>query len=105
MKSQQTGSEIPPDKGADVLALIIRCPKCQTQRAFRVNNGFMLVVTRKSSGAEYSTACDVCKYRFNVQLVWTKRHKNWVSERIVFKKIVTVEDDFGMTKQEGGKEI
>jgi hypothetical protein len=47
----------------------------------------------------------VCKYRFNVQLVWTKRHKNWVSERIVFKKIVTVEDDFGMTKQEGGKEI
>jgi hypothetical protein len=99
------GSEIPPSKDDDVLALIIKCPKCQTQRAFKVNDGFMLVITRKSSGTEYSTICEVCDHRFNVQLAWTKRHPMWVAEKLVFTKSVTVEDDFGMSKSEIEKKI
>ena len=105
MKTQQMGSEIPPSEENDVLALIIKCPKCQTQRAFRVNDGFMTVMTRQSSGTEYSTICDVCNHRFNVQLAWTRRHPAWVAERLVFQKLVSVEDDYGMTKAEGGKSI
>jgi hypothetical protein len=99
------GSEIPPKKDEDVLALIIKCPKCQTQRAFKVNDGFMLVMTRESSGTEYSTICEVCEHRFNVQLAWTRRHERWVAERLVFQKMVSVEDDYGMSKAEGGKAI
>jgi hypothetical protein len=88
-----------------VLALIVKCPKCQTQRAFKVNDRFMLVVTRQSSGTEYSTVCEECGHRSGVVLAWTQRHPRWVSERLIFTKTVTVEDDYGMTKQEGGKKI
>jgi hypothetical protein len=105
MKSQQIGSSIPPEKDQDTLALIIKCPKCQTQRAFKVNDGFMLVMTRQSSGTEYSTMCDACGYRINVQIAWTQRHFGWVAERLVFTKSVAVEDEIGMFKAEGGKEI
>ena len=105
MKSQQYGSDIPPSHDDDILALIIKCPKCQTQRAFKVNDGFMLVSTRLSSGTEYSTVCEECDYRINVQFAWTRRHPRWVAERLVFTKMVMVEDDFGMTKAEGGKSI
>lgn len=105
MKTQQTGSEIPPPKYDTTLALIIKCPKCQTQRAFQVSDAFMLVINRVSSGAEYSTVCEECGYRTSVQLAWTKRHLGWISERLIFTNIVTVEDDCGMNKQEGGKEI
>jgi DNA-directed RNA polymerase subunit RPC12/RpoP len=105
MKSQQIGSEIEPPKSDDTLALIIQCPKCNTQRAFRVNDSFMLAITRKSSGCQYNTACDTCGYKVSVQLIWTKRHLGWTVEGITFKKAVAVEDDFGLKPITGNKEI
>jgi hypothetical protein len=105
MKSQQAGSEVSPPKEDDILALIIICPKCQAQRAFKVNDGFMMVVTRASSGAEYSTTCDLCGYRIIVQLAWTRRHLGWTTEKLVLTKAVGVEDEFGLRKQHGGKSI
>lgn len=106
MKTIQIGSETAPPKEDDTLALIIKCPKCDTQRAFRVNDSFMLTVTRKSSGCQYNTSCTICGYRFNIQLVWTKRRvPGWIVERITFKKAVEVRDDFGLTPIAGNKEI
>lgn len=105
MKSQQTGSEIPAGENEDVLALIIKCHKCDTQRAFKVNDSFALTITRASSGVEYTTKCNICGHPIGVQLAWTQRHFGWVAERLVFTKSITVEDQIGMFKAEGGKEI
>jgi len=106
MKTQQTGSRQAPGPSDDnVLALIIKCPLCSTQRAFKVNDAFIKVATRLSSGIEYNTWCEKCGRRFAVQLCWTRRHPKWVSEKIVFENAVTVEDTFGMGPEEGGKSI
>jgi hypothetical protein len=105
MKTQQTGSEVPPGKGDDTLALIIKCPACDAQRAFRINNAAMLTLTRQSSGCEYTTECEICGHIVTIQLIWTRRHLGWVAEKIVFTKGVTVEDDLKMTKSEGRKQI
>jgi hypothetical protein len=105
MKTQQIGSEIEPPKDDDTLALIIKCPKCDTQRAFRVNDSFMLTITRKVSGCQYNTSCTICGYRIGVQLIWTKRHLGWVAEKITFKKAIAVEDEPGLRPTEGTKQI
>jgi hypothetical protein len=105
MKTRQSGSVISPESAEDTLALIIRCQKCDTQRAFRVNDGFAAVVIRKSSGVEYVTWCEKCGQRISVQLCWTKRHKHWLSERIILKDAVSVEDEFGLGQTEGVKRI
>jgi hypothetical protein len=73
-RSQQIGSEIAPSEEEDTLALIMRCPKCDTQRAFRVTDSFAMAVTRKSSGCQYNASCTICDYRLEIQLVWTRRH-------------------------------
>jgi transcription elongation factor Elf1 len=104
-KNQQIGSEIEPPKDDDTLALIIQCPKCNTQRAFRVNDSFMLTITRKTSGCQYNVACSICGHQTNVQLIWTKRHLGWTVEKISFKKSIAVEDEFGLNPTKGTKEI
>lgn len=103
MKTQQIGSQVEPIKENDTLAFIIKCPKCRTQRAFRVNDSFALVATRKSSGLEIDTWCVKCSRRIAIQLVWTQRQLKWPSEKIVFQKAVTVEDHFGMNPQHDEK--
>jgi hypothetical protein len=105
MKSQQTGSETPPGGDDDTLAIIIKCPACDTQRAFRINNAAMLTLTRKSSGCEYTVECDLCGHLVTIQLIWTRRHLGWIAESITFKSAVTVEDDFKMKKIKGGRKI
>lgn len=105
MKSRQLGSETPPQKEDDTLALIMRCPACDTQRAFRVNDSFMLTLTRKVSGCQYNASCTICGYQMEIQLVWTRRHLGWVAERITFKKAVAVEDENGLRPSAGNKEI
>ncbi len=104
-KSQQIGSEIEPPKDDDTLTLIIQCPKCNTQRAFRVNDSFMLTITRKSSGCQYNVSCDTCGHETYVQLIWTKRHLGWTVEKIGFKKAVAVEDENAMRKTKGEKQV
>lgn len=105
MKSQQIGSEIEPPKDDDTLALIIKCPKCDTQRAFRVNDSFMLTITKKSSGVQYNAACEICGHVTNIQIIWTKRHRGWTVEGITFKKAVAVEDEFGLKPIAGKKQV
>lgn len=104
-KTNQLGSVIPPKKEDDTLALIIKCPQCDTQRAFKVNDGFMTVITRSSSGAEYSTVCGKCQNRFSIQLVWTRRHPGWTTERVTFENAVIATDDYDMRERKGGKAI
>jgi DNA-directed RNA polymerase subunit RPC12/RpoP len=105
MKTKQIGSEKPPENENDTLALIIRCPECDTQRAFRINDTVALVITRKSSGAKYETWCEICGHRITFQIAWTKRHPGWVAERLSLTDYVTVEDSNGMSKTKGGKLI
>lgn len=104
-KTIQLGSTIPPKGENDTLALIIKCAKCDTQRAFRVNDGFMGVILRKSSGLEYSTVCSKCQTRFPIQLVWTRRQPGWTAERVTFENAVRVTDNLEMYKREGGKAV
>lgn len=105
MKTEQIGSEIEPPEEDDTLALIASCPKCDTQRAFKVNDSFMLTITRKSSGCRWITYCSICGYELSVLLAWTQRHPGWLTERLTFKKAVCVEDHFGMNPAKGKKEI
>jgi hypothetical protein len=105
MKTQQIGSEIEPPTSDDTLALIMQCQVCDAQRAFRVSDSFMLTITRKASGCQYNSWCTVCGHRIGIQLVWTKRHLGWTVEKVAFKKAVTVEDEFGLNKTEGIKQI
>lgn len=105
MKTQQIGSEKAPEGESDTLALIIKCPGCGTQRAFRVNDSFALVMKRESSGAEYVTWCEVCDHRISFQIAWTKRHPGWVGEELSFTDYLTIVDDAGMRKTKGGKQI
>jgi len=103
MKTRQTGSRQEPGPNEDTLALIIKCPDCNTQRAFRINDAFFSVLTRRSSGAEYDTWCEKCGRRISIQMCWTHRHAKWVSERVLFGDRVTVEDDSGLLPQHGEK--
>jgi hypothetical protein len=105
MKTEQTGSRQKPGPFDDTLAIIIKCQECHTQRAFRVNDSFGVTITRQSSGAEYSTWCEKCGRRISVQLAWTKRHKGWPAEKILFEDAVTVVDQFGLTPEKGQKLI
>lgn len=105
MKTSQTGSRKPPGPDEDTLALIIKCPDCSTQRAFKVSDGFVGVITRLGAGVEYDTWCMKCGRRIAVQLCWTRRHSKWVSEKIIFDDAVTVQDEIGLRPEQGGKSI
>jgi hypothetical protein len=106
MKTQQTGSKSKPDDGDNILAFIIKCPKCRTQRAFKFNDSFANVATRESSGLEVNTWCEKCSRRIAVQVCWTKRFlPGWTVEKLTFKDSVTVEDAFGMSPQKGERII
>jgi phage FluMu protein Com len=106
MKTQQTGSKTEPDEENTTLALIIKCPKCRTQRAFKFNDTLATVMTRESSGMEVSTFCEKCSRRIAIQFCWTKRWvPGWTVEKVVFREAVTVEDHFGLSPQEGEKII
>lgn len=106
MKTQQTGSKSKPTDENDILALIIRCPKCKTQRAFKFNDSIAAVMTRESSGMEVNVFCEKCSRRIAVQFCWTRRFlPGWTVEKILFKEAVTVEDHFGLSPEQGGKII
>jgi hypothetical protein len=104
-KSRQIGSRIPPEKGEDILALILMCTKCDTQRSFRVNDSFMLTINRLASGCQYDVSCETCGHEVSVKLVWTKRHRGWTVERVTFSDGIAVEDENPMRKTEGEKQI
>jgi hypothetical protein len=104
-KSQQIGSEIEPPKDDDTLALIMECTKCDTQRAFRVNDSFMLTITRKVSGCQYVASCSICGHEVSIKLIWTRRHLGWVAEKITFTKSVSVEDEFKLKPTKGKREV
>lgn len=105
MKTQQTGSSQKPGPFENVLALIVKCPECSTQRAFKVNDSFGETITRLSSGYELTTWCEKCNRQISIQLCWTKRHLGWTVEKITFEKAVTVTDNLGMSPEEGEKII
>jgi hypothetical protein len=106
VKTQQTGSKNKPTDENDVLALIIKCPKCRTQRAFKFNDSMANVMTRESSGLEVNVFCEKCSRRIAVQLCWTKRWlPGWTAENVLFKEAVTVEDYMGLSPQKGEKLI
>lgn len=106
MKTQQTGSKSRPGDDDNILALIIRCPKCRTQRAFKFNDSIAQVMTREASGMEVNVFCEKCCKRIAVQLCWTRRFvPGWTVEKILFRESVTVEDHSGLSPEKGERII
>jgi hypothetical protein len=106
MKTQQTGSKSRPGDDDNILALVIKCPKCRTQRAFKFNDSIANVMTRASSGMEVNVFCEKCSRRIAIQLCWTRRFlPGWTVQKLTFKDSVTVEDHFGLSQEEGEKLI
>src|SRR2546425_1219693 len=54
---------------------------------------------------ENNAWCEKCSRRIAIQLCWTRRTPRWTTEKIILGKAVTVEDHFGMSREEGEKII
>lgn len=103
----QKGSATEPKDSDRTLAIIIICPNCDTQRAFKINDAMEeAILPRNSSGMEWITWCEECGREFKFQLCWTERKPGWTGEKIIIKEeIGSVEDMMGLTKTKSERTI